>query len=51
MCDWTVTANFDKFTKILLKNLCFWANYRNFVWKNLEKKEREAIKRFVQKMF
>jgi hypothetical protein len=29
--------NFDKFTKILLKNLCFWANYRNFVRKNLGK--------------
>jgi hypothetical protein len=25
--------NFDKFRKILLTNLCFGANYQNFVWK------------------
>jgi hypothetical protein len=30
--------NFDKFTKKLLKNLCFGANYRNVVRKNLEKR-------------
>jgi hypothetical protein len=36
--------NFDKLTKILLTNLCFGANYQNFVWK-------KELNVFVRKIF
>ena len=41
--------NFDKFTKKLLKNLCFGANYRNVVRKNLEKRHGKQLNVLVRK--